>query len=494
MDWRGALTRLPGAPATAATAIGLCCRAAAWRPAVALLWDLQEHRARAETVACNAAIAACSRVRWQSSVQLLGAMQDLDVRVNSISLTSALSACKPRWRLASEALAAARSRGLRPNLFARSAAASGDGAGDGAAWRRAAQLAEADAVSVNGAVSACSRSRSWTEALALSFGLSSGGFRASGRSFASLAAAMQGQRGQWCCSLHVLRAAHHARLLTKELAAAVAAGCCRVWTWALQLAPFWRATGEASDGALLGAAAQGAGLAWLWRTALAVRSDVSVPETGLCNVVITACARAAELRQSCALLLEMLSETSLRPDVQSFNALLCGVQESTWPAAAEAVHRLRRHGLVPDRLTLNNACGAFGGARQWQQALWLLGAPHFPGPGNVAYNAVMEACGRRPVALAVFQQMLGRGLRADVTALCLAAEAAVARLGVACVGLLARAEGAALADLRGAAGGKALRGWASGDTAAAPKMARASKFRAKWQRDRLVRLNQAWRA
>ncbi|CAJ1422105.1 unnamed protein product [Effrenium voratum] len=224
MDWRGALTRLPGAPATAATAIGLCCRAAAWRPAVALLWDLQEHRARAETVACNAAIAACSRVRWQSSVQLLGAMQDLDVRVNSISLTSALSACKPRWRLASEALAAARSRGLRPNLFARSAAASGDGAGDGAAWRRAAQLAEADAVSVNGAVSACSRSRSWTEALALSFGLSSGGFRASGRSFASLAAAMQGQRGQWCCSLHVLRAAHHARLLTKELAAAVAAG------------------------------------------------------------------------------------------------------------------------------------------------------------------------------------------------------------------------------------------------------------------------------
>ena len=44
---------------------------------------------------------------------------------------------------------------MRPNLFARSAAASGDG--DGAAWRRAAQLAEADTVSVNGAVSACSR-------------------------------------------------------------------------------------------------------------------------------------------------------------------------------------------------------------------------------------------------------------------------------------------------------------------------------------------------
>ena len=35
-----------------------------------------------------------------------------------------------------------------------------------------------------------------------------------------------------------------------------------------------------------------------------------------------------QLRQSCALLLEMLSETSLRPDVQSFNALLCGVQET----------------------------------------------------------------------------------------------------------------------------------------------------------------------
>lgn len=28
------------------------------------------------------------------------------------------------------------------------------------------------------------------------------------------------------------------------------------------------------------------------------------------------------------------------------------------------------------RLTLNNACGAFGGARQWQQALWLLGLAH----------------------------------------------------------------------------------------------------------------------
>ena len=36
--------------------------------------------------------------------------------------------------------------------------------------------------------------------------------------------------GQWCCSLHVLRVAHHARLLTKELAAAVAAG-----TWGAAL-------------------------------------------------------------------------------------------------------------------------------------------------------------------------------------------------------------------------------------------------------------------
>eukprot|EP00434_Breviolum_minutum_P026848 symbB.v1.2.023730.t2/scaffold2195.1/size86141/2 len=443
IPWRTAVYRLHQplpSVSVAAVCIGSCCRAVAWQPSLAVLHSIEEHRIFADTVAFNGAMTACSKeLYWMIVVDLLVAMGYSDVRSNAISYTSVLKSLgsMASWARGSYQLQEAKAKGLRLHLFLRTA--SSTLCATVGAWEKANTLApraDDDIVARNSVLSACGRRRAWSEAIGFYVSLAQRAIEASQKSLTAVASSMS--EASWKQENHM-----------------ISEKPCH-WSHSLFLARQAKAD-------------------------LTAQRTTATATTGLCNIAITACARSSQVAQAWMLLEKMLRADGPQPDVQSFNCLM-GVlpekKELVWPLAMHLVMRLHQCNIRADRLTLNNALAANSRQRCWLHALRLLGASHLPAPGLVAYNIAMEAsCRQPPLVLAFFHEMHVRSLIPDVSTLCLVAEACE-ELGRMDLGATYLGSRSAMKRKKESPKAKAKENGAK-----KPPMA-------KWQRDRLVRLNQ----
>eukprot|EP00434_Breviolum_minutum_P026847 symbB.v1.2.023730.t1/scaffold2195.1/size86141/2 len=491
IPWRTAVYRLHQplpSVSVAAVCIGSCCRAVAWQPSLAVLHSIEEHRIFADTVAFNGAMTACSKeLYWMIVVDLLVAMGYSDVRSNAISYTSVLKSLgsMASWARGSYQLQEAKAKGLRLHLFLRTA--SSTLCATVGAWEKANTLApraDDDIVARNSVLSACGRRRAWSEAIGFYVSLAQRAIEASQKSLTAVASSMS--EASWKQENHMIseKPCHwsHSLFLARQAKADLTAQRClgREFTAAVITSCTRRLEGP--DAILQGASMQTAGLALLWSRVLAILRTTATATTGLCNIAITACARSSQVAQAWMLLEKMLRADGPQPDVQSFNCLM-GVlpekKELVWPLAMHLVMRLHQCNIRADRLTLNNALAANSRQRCWLHALRLLGASHLPAPGLVAYNIAMEAsCRQPPLVLAFFHEMHVRSLIPDES--WSVPSVWLQRLARSLEGWIWVPPIWALAMKRKKESPKAK---AKENGAKKPPMA-------KWQRDRLVRLNQ----
>eukprot|EP00439_Symbiodinium_sp_Y106_P022587 s6817_g2.t2 len=373
------------------TAITACGRSTKWRVSLLLLADVFAQRLPADIITYTAALAACEGGSWQQSICLLSNLRQSRLNGTLLTYTSVTRACASaeQWQSALSLLTELRDEAVEPDVvlctsLACACTASGH-------WCKALHLflemqlqrIKADGPAVNAAIAACDKGGDWRRALL--FFVDFPCERNQSTCTAAISACSDSQ--QWQQALHLLKLWQDddqgggpplASACLPCTAAVSVCGRAKQWEHALALLDSM-SQASVADTAMFNAAISAAGHAQ-WQLALEVFarltrpwSDVP-PDATSYSATMNACTEASQWSTS-ILLLEACLKTTIETSVPLLNTAIsaCG-RCAAWQAALSLMAQLQGQHLECNEITQSALIHACGCSLRWNAGLQILEA------------------------------------------------------------------------------------------------------------------------
>ncbi|CAE7938800.1 TRAP1, partial [Symbiodinium sp. KB8] len=370
------------------TAITACGRSTKWRVSLSLFADVFAKRLPADIVTYTTALAACEGGSWQQSICLLSNLRQsrLNGTLSTYALVTRACASAEQWQSALSLLTELRDEAVEPDVVLCTSVACACTAGGH--WHKALHLflemqlqrIKADGPAINAAIAACDKGGDWRRAL-----LFFADFPCE-RNQSTCTAAISACSGsqQWQQALRLLKLWQDddrgggpplASCLPCTAAVSVC-GRARQWERALALLDSM-SKASVADTAMFNAAISAAGDTQ-WQLALEVFarltwSDVP-PDAISYSATMNACVEASQWSTSILLLEECLKAT-IETSVPLLNtAISAWVRCAAWQPALSLMAQLQEQHLECNEITQSALIHACGCSLRWNAGLQILEA------------------------------------------------------------------------------------------------------------------------